>query len=274
MSRRIPIFIVSLEGSSQRRNSVSAQMAKLNLEFEFFDAVNGKALNPQELGKLYDEARALQTCHRKLTRGEIGCTLSHLFLYRKMALEGIEWALILEDDVVLGEHFLEFYQFLNDTPDLGLEDSFLMLGGQEGLLNYDWWLITSIFGVKKASAHTKLRRCTRSSKYVARSCSYFIPLTVAERIYQAGLPVHLPIDHWYYFMRKNCFRDMYVVDPWVVEHPIELGGQSILETERAHSVDQKKEGTLKQGFKTKVPFVFNALKNLKHLARQALRLIP
>lgn len=273
-NRELPIFVVSLEQSLERRAKIEAQFKKRNFDFTFFNAINGNKINAQELSSLYNEGLALKTCRRPLTLGEIGCSLSHLFLYKKMVEEGIEEAIIFEDDIVINDHFAEVYTSLKNSQDLPLENAILFLGGQEGLLDHDWWLTTSIFGVKVISENIKIKKSTKSIKYIARTCAYFISHSVAEKIYKAAMPVHIPIDHWAYFYRLKCFSDTYVVQPWVIQHPVLISSQSLIEQERAKVVEQYNSPSPKEWLRGINAPLFNSLKFLKHVGRQILRFLP
>ncbi|HEP0308093.1 TPA: glycosyltransferase family 25 protein, partial [Providencia rettgeri] len=90
------VFIINLKESSERRMKMQAQLDKTKLKYEFINAVNGKNLSDTELKKAtHDYPNCM------LTKGEIGCALSHLSIYKKMANENIEQALVLEDDAIL-----------------------------------------------------------------------------------------------------------------------------------------------------------------------------
>ncbi|MGC8170086.1 glycosyltransferase family 25 protein, partial [Salmonella enterica] len=65
-------------------------------------AVDGRLLSEEELSVRYDRARAIEESH-DLTRGEIGCALSHHGVYCEMVRQGITHALVLEDDARLND---------------------------------------------------------------------------------------------------------------------------------------------------------------------------
>ncbi len=88
-------YIVNLPQAQDRRESVLAQCARFGLEAEVYPAVYGKDLPDDELRRRVD-APALDI----LTKGEIGCTLSHLGIYRDMVEKDIPIACVLEDDAV------------------------------------------------------------------------------------------------------------------------------------------------------------------------------
>jgi len=75
------------------------------LNFEFVDAVDGRALTNDQLSKYSSEA-SIRACGRELSPGEIGCALSHLGIYHKIVDDGFEEAVIFEDDSIINEDFL------------------------------------------------------------------------------------------------------------------------------------------------------------------------
>jgi glycosyl transferase family 25 len=99
----IPVFVINLERNRQRREFALQRLAGLGLKAEIFPAVDGKTLNLGELEKdgIYNDGVAHEKFSRSLSMGEIGCSLSHLRLYKKMLDENIGLALVLEDDAML-----------------------------------------------------------------------------------------------------------------------------------------------------------------------------
>jgi glycosyl transferase, family 25 len=102
-----PLFVISLAGAA-RRARMEEQLARWNGQWCFFDAINGEALTEKDLADLYDENKTIRNTGRPLSSGEIACALSHASVYRRMIADGIDRALILEDDVVLHDRFFEF----------------------------------------------------------------------------------------------------------------------------------------------------------------------
>lgn len=79
---------------------MEAQLQREGLEHEFVAATDGRSLTEEDLGRLVDPELA-RRAPRWLRPGQVGCCLSHLEAYRRIAAEGLERALILEDDAVL-----------------------------------------------------------------------------------------------------------------------------------------------------------------------------
>jgi glycosyl transferase family 25 len=98
------IFVISLKRSQERRESISKQLDELGFKFEFVDAVDGRNLNDVQLSK-YSAKASMMASGRELSPAEIGCALSHLGIYHKIMDEGIERAIIFEDDSVIKEDF-------------------------------------------------------------------------------------------------------------------------------------------------------------------------
>ena len=84
-------------------------MAKLllaaDIEFERVSAVYGKDLSVEERKKCFRPFHSFVACARRLTDGEVGCSLSHLKIYQKMVNDDIQSALVLEDDIVIVDGF-------------------------------------------------------------------------------------------------------------------------------------------------------------------------
>jgi glycosyl transferase family 25 len=101
-----PTYVVNLERSVDRREQITRDLQNLGIPFEIFAAVDGETLTGKELD-VYSEQRARKEGGRALSRGEIGCALSHLRLYQKLLESDEEEFLILEDDAEVGWALVE-----------------------------------------------------------------------------------------------------------------------------------------------------------------------
>ncbi|KAJ2798445.1 hypothetical protein H4R20_004821, partial [Coemansia guatemalensis] len=82
------IFVLNTAARKDRRRNMEALGRFHKLRMEFAETFNG------------DTANALAASNRYLINGtHLACYLSHLQIYRRMVAEGIETALVLEDDV-------------------------------------------------------------------------------------------------------------------------------------------------------------------------------
>ena len=99
-------FVISLSTASERRKHICSEFGKKSISFDFFDA-----LTP-EPAALFAKELNLNVDGQSLTKGEVACFMSHVFLWNKMIQENIPYMAIFEDDIYLGENIKEF---LSDT---------------------------------------------------------------------------------------------------------------------------------------------------------------
>ncbi len=114
-NQQIPILIISLTHALGRRKFMREQMARLKIDYEFFDAVDGNKLSHADISKL-NIKEGEQCLKRQLSQGEIGAAVSHLHVYEKMLAENIERLIVLEDDAQLNDDFTVLINNLNSAP--------------------------------------------------------------------------------------------------------------------------------------------------------------
>ncbi|KAG9483365.1 procollagen galactosyltransferase 2 [Eleutherodactylus coqui] len=96
------VYMINLKRRMDRRVRMLRSLYELKIQVKIFDAVDGKALNASQIKTLnidvlpgyYDPYSG-----RTLTRGEIGCFLSHYYVWNEVVDKGFEKALVIEDDV-------------------------------------------------------------------------------------------------------------------------------------------------------------------------------
>jgi glycosyl transferase family 25 len=116
MSASIQIRVINLASSTDRMALIAKDLESAGLQWERLEAV--------ELGNsaflsqpLYNRNRALSVNNRDLTKGELGCFLSHMAALNQFLDGTSEYLLVLEDDVLVSSeaasHFLELPQLLD-----------------------------------------------------------------------------------------------------------------------------------------------------------------
>ncbi len=97
------IYVISLARSQERRQRLTEHMAVHNVEFEFFDAVDGQYDHPLFVD--YDYKKRLWLTSGKMpTRGEMGCYASHYLLWMHCITIN-QPIVVLEDDIILEPFF-------------------------------------------------------------------------------------------------------------------------------------------------------------------------
>lgn len=197
-----PIFVINLLRDIDKKNHMAEVLERLNINYHFFEAVDGKQLSNLEIAKIYDQKIARKQRKRDLTVGELGCSLSHLGIYKKMLKEDIKQAIIFEDDAVIEEGFMEVISQINHFPN-------------------DWELV--LLGHIETKYDCKIKRTTinnLSNYYFYQSIAklygahgYIINQIGAQKILDANQKIYNPIDH---FTGDYKFVNFYAIYPKVV----------------------------------------------------------
>lgn len=180
----IPIFVINLERNQQRRDFSLQRLADVGLNGEIFPAVEGKALNLDELERsgIYNDALAHEKFSRSLSMAEIGCSLSHLRLYQKLIDENIDVAVVLEDDIIFVD---EVHERLPELLECLPEDWDLV----QLIHKYKDYAVVAPGVVKFMS---KSRIPVISVGYAA--VGYLIRKSGARKLLDEGYPVRYPAD--------------------------------------------------------------------------------
>ena len=86
----LPIFCINLERAIERREKMQKHFKKIKAPAQFIKAFDGNDINQKLLDKIGYK--------NQITKNELGCALSHLYLYEKIIAENIDMAIICEDD--------------------------------------------------------------------------------------------------------------------------------------------------------------------------------
>ncbi|MGL4734958.1 MAG: glycosyltransferase family 25 protein [Enterovibrio sp.] len=181
----LPVFVISLTRSTDRRAMVERQMSHLGINFEFFDAVDGKALPPDCLAKV-DFNLAKETCGHDLSLGEVGCAMSHIKLYELMVEKNIPRCVILEDDIYAHMHFKALVTQINDKSSADIV--FLHHGKAKRFP-----ICTSLRERYRLAKY--LRPSQSSQRTIISTSGYILSLTGAHKLLKVAYPVRMPADY-------------------------------------------------------------------------------
>ncbi len=102
----IGTWLINLERATERRARMEAQLAQMDLPYLRVSGVDGKA-RADELLQTVDLVAFERNLGRRILMGGIGCYHSHLSVWQLFLDSGKPVALILEDDVVFHDDFLQ-----------------------------------------------------------------------------------------------------------------------------------------------------------------------
>ena len=98
-----PSYVINLAENTMRMGNSARQFTAQRIPFERIDAVNGWALSESEIGLVYDAAVNRRRAKHPLLRSEIGCYLSHVTAWRRIAEGESTGGFIFEDDFLATE---------------------------------------------------------------------------------------------------------------------------------------------------------------------------
>lgn len=234
----LKIFYVNLDDSHDRNQQMIKQLDGLGLTYERISAVYGKDLT--------DEQKSFVNYHDFLLRmkrpmqdGEIGCAMSHRLIWQKMLDDNIEYALILEDDVVIDEdvlsviHCPSFYQsfdFLNLSSNFPYNPNRAYL--TQLLANQPTAIRTeqnnNLWSKIDWGKHWKIYKLHQHQKIIACECDpapalasgYLLSNKGAKSFLQASHVLDVPIDNvWRH--ADGELRQAFLPKPLIIQSDID-----------------------------------------------------
>ena len=121
----LPLFVINMPSATDRRASITRQLESQGLSAEWIAATRGKDMTASEVAKVYDERANCKYFRRALSPGEIGCYVSHREAWQALLNSTAELAVILEDDIRLGDQFplaIKALESANDFDIIKLSD--------------------------------------------------------------------------------------------------------------------------------------------------------
>ena len=255
------IKIISLEKDFAKRNFVLHQLEDLGLlKFvQIIDAVDGKFLS----GELQNSINSTQTpfeatkFYRPLSSSEIGCSLSHLSIYKSLN-EG-DICLVLEDDVIISTELVEF---IGSIEKLSTNWDLILLGHQVMRVR---GVRTSVWGRKKLGKFT-------IGKPVELACGtygYLICYKGASKLIRALKTLRAPIDH---YTGTTDIVNLYALTQPIIEFSKELANHSSINYERKLAESKGVENNNLQSFKSHLK-TFCLYQSIKVLILKSIQII-
>jgi glycosyl transferase family 25 len=180
-----PVWAISLGRATQRRASVLEAFRRVGIPVSIIEAVDGQELTASQR-RVYSPRRAMRQKGRYLTRGEVGCALSHLSVYERLVKEDIPSVLVVEDDVSPSPDLVEILKSLDRLPT-------------------DWDVVTlhSLFASARpepieGGGVTGRHRVCRYAQMPFGSQCYLINRAGAEKALRVAYPICLPADDLLY----------------------------------------------------------------------------
>lgn len=243
-------YVINLARSVDRREHITAQLKKTSLDYEIITAVDGRNLDLGDTS-IIDPSMpfidpSLPVVDAGLAAGSAGAALSHLSVYRKVIADGLDEALVLEDDLIL-------------PAELGsLADAVAgrLAGAEAVLLSYDspGPVKMSLEGSIRLS-HSQVLALPIDVCQPRSAGAYVITREACERMVKCLLPIRVQADTWWSFYRDGLLDRVRCVTPQPV-----LKNPEFTSTIGSYSLGNGVRGRLAGHLvRRKIPFVHQAL---------------
>lgn len=252
------IFIITLPKEKRRQNHIQSIFDTKGVPFEFLFGVDGRELSQEEIYILYDAEKA-KKYDGELSRGEIGCALSHRLAYEHMIKNNIEHALILEDDISIKDDFFVIIDLLEKIPTnsyvIKLDKFYSKQTGEDNSRHAHFTPWHRIMLNKEYNIRQPLHDPTLT-------WGYYIDIKAAYSLFNLSQKVFLPSDAWYYFKR---FIKLRIINKSLINNNINfesiIGTHIIFHSGKNDCSQHKKKTTVRK----KNSILFKKLKKAAEL---------
>ena len=192
-------YVINLARSADRRSHITAELKNIGIDYEIVTAVDGQNLTLSDTVKI--DPSFLKIEH---PAGAAGCALSHLSVYTKIIADGLDKALVLEDDVILPA----------DLASLANAVAEQLTGAEIALLNFD-----SPEPVRMSSEGVirlppaRLLALPIDISQPRSSAAYVITREACERMVKSVMPIRVLADAWWHFYREGALDRVRCVVP-------------------------------------------------------------
>ncbi|XP_043576371.1 procollagen galactosyltransferase 2 isoform X1 [Chiloscyllium plagiosum] len=129
------VFLINLKRRPERRTRMLQALYEQEIDCKVVDAVDGSALNSSTIKSMginmlpgyYDPFSG-----RTLTKGEVGCFLSHYSIWKEVVDRNLSKAVVFEDDVRFEAYFKrKLVRLLREIENVGLNWDLIYLGRKQ-----------------------------------------------------------------------------------------------------------------------------------------------
>lgn len=202
------LFVINLDRSVSRLEAIKTRLNLLSLVWERVSAVDGSLLDVNNT-PLLDTNRFHHQHGKPVLPGELGCYLSHVEAMQCFLKSSKEHAVIVEDDVMIGENFPKVLAAALEHKN---EWDLIKFSG-----------IHSGHPLKMKFLCEGFQMAVATTSYTGASC-YAVNRKAAEILVKALLPMSLPYDLAYDRGWETGLK-VRMVSPAPCEHSFAMGSE-------------------------------------------------
>lgn len=241
-------FIIHLPNAVGRKAQVDHLLAATPYEAEVLDAVEGPAMSDEELQAVYSNT---PIHHPKypfpLNAAEVGCFLSHRRAWQKIVDDGLEAALILEDDVQIEGRIFANALALAETH----ADAF----------GYIQFQVRPVKGAVRTLARTREAELVAPKVIPLRTSAQLVSAKAAAVLLESTSRFDRPIDSFLQMRWATSVPVVCAVPSGVSDRTAQTGGSSI---SRETTLGEKlKREILRFSYRSQIKFYSRASRTQK-----------
>lgn len=111
-----PAYVINLARNTTRMKNAAAALGAERISFERIEGVNGWELPEEEIERVYDREANARRGRKDLVKPEIGCYLSHVDAWRRIASGSAAGGFVFEDDFATEAGLGALLELLSDDP--------------------------------------------------------------------------------------------------------------------------------------------------------------
>lgn len=227
-----PAYVINLADSTARLEAVTAEMAAQGIGFERIEAVDGRRLPPEEIAAAYDAGRNRREGRHPLVASEIGCYLSHLRAWERIAAGEAGGGFVFEDDFAARPHLAAVLEALAGDGDETGDGA----GDANGTGGWDMVKLFTLHpDVPLSGARALLPGVSLGIPYRVPTCliAYGLTRAAAGRLCARALPFFRPVDEDQKFVWETGLRVALVLPPPVAQGRQETAAGTVGAARRA-----------------------------------------
>lgn len=205
--RAMKTFIIHLERATERRAQVQHLQAAAPWPAQVLPAVDGARLDHWPLA-----ARVTPRYPFALSAGEVGCFLSHRAAWTRIVEEGLEAALILEDDVALEADFAAAAAFA---------------AGHVARIGYIQFQVRPVPEAAERVAQAGAFALARTRPVMLRTSAQLVSQAAARRLLDLTQTFDRPVDTFLQMAWETGITPHVVTPSCVSDRTAETGGSTI-----------------------------------------------
>ena len=184
--RTFKFYYINLEKSKTRREFMESQFKELNIPLTRMPAVYGKEL-PQQFLRKAKKNHNLLTHYPNLNDGEIGLTKTYFDLWKIIANQKEDFAIVLEDDALLEKEFIADLPKILDEIDI---KDYIDISGRKGFSLIKQKSLTSLYTIPPLQTTGQIFGKEAAKQLAKNLTTYYSPIDVLKQdVFKHKTPV-------------------------------------------------------------------------------------